>query len=186
MRTLVCLTAYASTIPVANWMIDNVGTQHGGVGPHVIPVGFGYSAPSGVLAIGAALALRDAVHAMAGRRVAVFAVFVGCVLSYVLADAAIASASLLAFALGEAFDLTIYSAVQRRSRALAVLASGLAGAVVDSLVFLRVAFGSSQFWQGQVIGKTYVTLAASLAVWTASRAVSHRLAARTPRPVPSA
>lgn len=51
--------AFAATVPLANWLISNVGTFCVPDGPCVIPVGFGLTAPSGVLAIGVALVLRD-------------------------------------------------------------------------------------------------------------------------------
>jgi hypothetical protein len=42
-----------------------------------------------------------------------------------------------------------------------VFVAGVAGAVVDSWIFLHVAFGSLQFMPGQVLGKAYgVTVAA--------------------------
>jgi uncharacterized PurR-regulated membrane protein YhhQ (DUF165 family) len=162
--TALALTTYAGSVPIANWMISNVGTQQFPDGPHTIPVGFGFDAPSGVLAIGVALAARDAVHRLAGHRVAVIAIVAGVALSFFLASPALAAASAVAFALGETLDLAVYVPLARRRLALAVLASGTVGAVVDSVVFLNIAFGSSMFWQGQVIGKMWVTGLAALAV----------------------
>ena len=60
------LLAYAGTVPLANWMISNVGTQQFPDGPHTIPVGFGFDAPSGVLAIGVSLAARPDFGGSAG------------------------------------------------------------------------------------------------------------------------
>ena len=65
--------AYASTIPAANWMIGNVGTVCIPDGPCLIPLGFGITAPSGVLMIGLALLLRDAVHEYLGARWSLYA-----------------------------------------------------------------------------------------------------------------
>ena len=62
----IAAAAYALTIPAANYMIGNVGTVCIPDGPCLIPVGFGVMAPSGVLMIGAALLLRDAVHEWLG------------------------------------------------------------------------------------------------------------------------
>ena len=42
---------------------------------------------------------------------------------------------------------------------LAVFASGAVGLVVDSMVFLWLAFGSLEFLAGQVIGKAWMVLA---------------------------
>ena len=58
---MLTVLAFLLTIPAANWMIGHVGFC-GAAGPCTIPVGFGLQAPSGVLLIGLALALRDAVH----------------------------------------------------------------------------------------------------------------------------
>lgn len=57
---------FALTVPAANWMIGNVGTCIPD-GPCLVPVGFGFEAPSGVLMVGAALVLRDIVHERLGR-----------------------------------------------------------------------------------------------------------------------
>ena len=46
------LLAYMSTIPLANFMISNVGTFCVPDGPCLIPLGFGIMAPSGVLMSG--------------------------------------------------------------------------------------------------------------------------------------
>ena len=43
---------------------------------------------------------------------------------------------------------------------LAVLASSLIGLVVDSIVFLWLAFGSLEFLPGQIIGKLWMVLLA--------------------------
>lgn len=169
-RTLLLVAAYAATVPAANWLISNVGTEAFPGGPHTIPVGFGYDAPSGVLMIGAALVLRDAIHRIAGKWVALAALAFGVVLSYLLADPAIATASAVAFAFSELADFAVYSPLAARKRwSLAVLASGVVGAVVDSLLFLQIAFGNTMFWQGQVLGKLYFSVGAAVAIWLLTR-----------------
>ncbi|MBN4747477.1 VUT family protein, partial [Pandoraea nosoerga] len=55
------LVGFIATIPLANWLIGNVGTTCVPGGPCIIPVGFGLMAPSGVLMVGLALVLRDLV-----------------------------------------------------------------------------------------------------------------------------
>ena len=177
-KTVAAFTAYAATIPAANWMINHVGTQAFPGGPHTIPVGFGYQAPSGVLMIGVALAARDVVQRISGTRVALAAIVVGVALSYVVAGPALATASAAAFAIGELADFAVYTPLQRRRLILAVVLSGVVGGIIDSLVFLHIAFGSFTYWQGQVIGKTEVSLAAGLLmlIWR-RRAVSLRLSA---------
>lgn len=174
-RTASAVIAYCATIPAANWMIQNVGTEAFPDGPHTIPVGFGYSAPSGVLLIGVALGARDYIQRAAGRQLALVAILIGVALSYVV-NPAVATASALAFALGELADFAVYTPAARRSLPLAVLLSGVVGGVIDSLVFLQIAFGSTMFWQGQVLGKAEVAALCALSV-VAYRAVSVRLTA---------
>ena len=147
--------AYLATIPLANWLIGNVGTFCVPNGPCLIPVGFGLSAPSGVLMIGAALVLRDAVQQLLGIRWA-FA-----------APPALVIASAVAFGIAELMDLAVYTPLRKRHLPLAVLASGVVGAVADSAAFLWLAFGSLEFMGGQLVGKLWMTLiaAAVLLAW---------------------
>src|SRR5262249_10285145 len=46
----------------------------------------------------------------------------------------------------------------RRGLIIAVVASGVVGLVVDSVVFLWLAFGSLEFLLGQIIGKAWMVL----------------------------
>ena len=162
---IVVFLAYLATIPAANWMIGHLGTICIGNGPCLIPVGFGLAAPSGVLMIGAALVLRDAVQQLLGMRWAISAVVCGVILSALVAPPALVLASAVAFALSETADLLVYTPLRKRNLPMAVLASASVGAVVDSAVFLFIAFGSLDFIAGQVLGKAWMALAASAAVW---------------------
>lgn len=165
MKKYAVLLGYAATIPAANWMISNVGTFCVPDGPCLIPVFPGVMAPSGVLMIGLALILRDAVHEILGARWAVGAIIAGAILSYLLADPFIALASLAAFAISEFSDFAVYSKLRERSKYLAMGASGIVGSIIDSVIFLWLAFGSLAHVEGQIIGKIGVTLIATAAVW---------------------
>ena len=165
MKKYAVLLGYAATIPAANWMISNVGTFCVPDGPCLIPVVPGVMAPSGVLMIGLALILRDAVHEILGARWAVGAIIAGAILSYLLADPFIALASLAAFAISEFSDFAVYSKLRERSKYLAMGASGIVGSIIDSVIFLWLAFGSLAHVEGQIIGKIGVTLIATAAVW---------------------
>ncbi len=167
--------AYLATIPVANWMIANVGTQAFPGGPHTISVGFGYVAPSGVLMIGLAMFLRDLVQARLGKYMTSLCIVAGIVLSYFVNET-LATASAVAFAVSEFADFAIYTRLRERTMVGAVVASGVVGSIIDSLLFLQLAFGSTAFWQGQIIGKTWMTLLGAALIWGAN-AVSHRLSA---------
>ena len=159
-RTILSTAAFAATVPAANWLIGNVGTECIPNGPCLIPVGFGLHAPSGVLMIGAALVLRDMVHETGGAKAALIAIAIGALLSWFVAPPALVIASVAAFALAELADLAVYAPLRRRQLGLAVLASGVVGSVVDSAVFLWLAFGSLQFIEGQILGKIWMSLAA--------------------------
>lgn len=148
---------FAATIPAANWLIGNVGTVCVPSGPCLIPVGLGLMAPSGVLLIGLALVLRDAVHEAGGIRAALAAIAVGAVLSWLVAPPALVAASVCAFLLAELADLAVYTPLRKKRLALAVMFSGLVGAIVDSAVFLLIAFGSLNYAPGQIVGKLWVS-----------------------------
>lgn len=164
------LLGFALCIPAANWLIQNAGTYCVPNGPCLIPVAPGVMAPSGVLMIGLALVLRDLVQRRLGVGWAVGAILAGAALSALLAPPSLVLASALAFLLSEAADLAVYTPLQRRALLLAVLASGTVGLVVDSVVFLWVAFGSLEFLAGQVVGKAWmVLLALPLVHWLRRR-----------------
>lgn len=152
---------FALTVPLANWLIGNLGTECIPAGPCLVPVGFGLTAPSGVLVVGAALVLRDIVHERLGARWALSAIAIGTVLSAVFAAPALVVASAAAFLLAETADLLVYAPLRRRHLTAAVLLSGAVGAIVDSAVFLFLAFGSLAFVEGQILGKLWMTVAAA-------------------------
>lgn len=170
LRTPILIAAFAATIPAANWLIGHVGTECIPNGPCLIPVGFGLSAPSGVLMIGAALVLRDMVHEVGGARAALLAIAIGAALSWFVAPPALALASVAAFAMAELADLIVYAPLRRRQLGLAVMASGAVGAAIDSAVFLWLAFGSLDFVAGQMLGKFWMSaLALPLLIFFAPR-----------------
>lgn len=158
MRKLALLVAaFAATVPAANWLIGNVGTVCLENGPCLLPVGFGLTAPSGVLLVGLALVLRDMVHEAGGVRASLLAIAIGGVLSALFASPALVVASVAAFILAELADLVVYAPLRERRLGFAVLASGAVGAVVDSAVFLMLAFGSLDYVAGQVLGKLWMS-----------------------------
>lgn len=159
----IAVAAYAATIPVANWMIGNVGecSLHG---PCLVPVGFGLMAPSGVLMIGAALVLRDAVHSLLGGKWAVAAILAGAALSFQFSPPALVMASVLAFLLSELADFAVYAPLRHKRLVAAVAISGIVGAAIDSAVFLWMAFGSVEFIAGQIVGKLWMTAFAIVAI----------------------
>lgn len=168
-KLLSLVAAFAATVPAANWMIGNVGSCAPD-GPCVIPVGFGLYAPSGVLMIGAAMVLRDMVHEAGGLKAALTAIGIGAAVSWLLAPPALVIASVAAFALAELADLAVYAPLRERRLGLAVLASGIVGSIIDSAVFLLLAFGSLALVEGQIVGKIWMSAIAGFAL-LASRAM---------------
>lgn len=161
--------AFLATIPAANWLIGNVGTHCVPNGPCLVPVGFGLEAPSGVLMVGLALVLRDIVHRNMGGKWALSAVAAGTLISYVVADPYIALASVTAFAVAELANQAIYQPIYRKNLIAAVLASSIVGAVLDSVLFVWVAFGSLDYSLGQIVGKLWMIAAAASVVWCIDR-----------------
>lgn len=166
----ILFAAYAACVPLANWLIGNVGTVCVPDGPCLVPVGFGLVAPSGVMVIGLALVLRDAVQLAAGWRWGLAAIAVGAVASYAVAPPALVAASTAAFVLSELADFAVYTPLARRRLGAALVASGLVGATIDSAVFLGLAFGSLDFIAGQVLGKVWMVAAGSAVILLLRRA----------------
>lgn len=169
MSGVLALFAFILTIPAANWMIGNLGTVCVPSGPCLIPVAPGLAAPSGVLMIGAALVLRDLVQRNLGRSWALGAIGAGAILAAVISPPALVLASAFAFLLSELADFAIYTPLEKRGLPLAVAASGVAGLVVDSVLFLWLAFGSLDYLAGQVVGKAWMVLAAAAVIWVLRR-----------------
>lgn len=165
------IAAFAATVPAANWMISNIG-QCIPDGPCLIPVGFGLMAPSGVLMVGISLALRDAVHSFLGAKFALIAIAVGVALSAAIAPPSLVLASAVAFMLSELSDFAVYAPMRQKSVPAAIVASGLVGSIVDSAVFLWIAFGSLDFIAGQVVGKMEMTLLCAAVVIIARTALA--------------
>jgi len=155
---IVFLVLFALTIPAANWLIGHVGTVCQPAGPCLVPVAPGLMAPSGVIMAGAALVLRDLVQRRLGASTSSLAILAGAVLSAMLAPPALVVASAAAFLLSEFADLAVYTPLVRRGLIVAVVASSVVGLVVDSIVFLWLAFGSLDFLLGQIVGKAWMVL----------------------------
>ena len=154
------LAAFALTVPLANWMIGNVGTLCPPDGPCLIPVAPGLLAPSGVIVAGLACVLRALVQRRLGLIWTVAAIAFGAVLSMLVAAPALVFASVIAFLVSELADLRVYTPLQRRGLVLAVVASSMVGLVLDTLIFLQLAFGSTELMWGQIVGKGWMVLAA--------------------------
>ena len=143
--------SFAGCVWLANWMLVTFG---------VLPILGGV--PAGVVVAGLAFVLRDSMHDRMGAWWVLLAIAVGGVVAYVTSDGAtiptgvvsIAAASAAAFTLSELADMGVYAPLRERRWNTAVIVSGVVGSVIDSAVFLWLAFGSLEFIGGQVVVKS--------------------------------
>lgn len=157
---MIWLVLYIATIFAANWAIETFG---------LVPVGLGLMAPAGVYFVGAAFTFRDLAHEAVGRKLIVLAIVIGAGLS-ALVSPTFALASAVAFLVSELADFAVYTPLRKRGWLRAVALSNAVGLVLDSILFLWLAFGSLEFLAGQVVGKTWMTVLAIGLLW-AGRAV---------------
>lgn len=144
---MIWLLGYVATIFAANWALSTFG---------LVPVGFGLLAPAGVYFAGLAFTLRDLTQDALGRRWTVAAILAGALLS-ALVSPQFALASGVAFLASELADFGVYTPLRERHWLGAVAASNAVGLVLDSALFLALAFGSLDFLAGQVVGKVWMT-----------------------------
>lgn len=168
---LAAFLAFLGSIPLANWMIHNIGTVCVPNGPCLVPVAPGLMAPSGVLTVGVALVLRDVVQRCLGLRAGLVAIAIGTALSALIAPGPLVIASGTAFLLSELADCAVYTPLQRRRLMLAVVASSVVGLAVDSVIFLWLAFGDLTYLPGQIVGKLWAVAFAIPLVRLLRRAV---------------
>jgi len=162
--------AMLGVIVGANWALKTFG---------VVTV-LGVAMPAGVFFAGAAFGIRDVLHETSGSRLVLIAIATGTALSALLSDTAnipggytsIAIASGAAFAFSELLDLAVYTPMRQRNWPAAVAISNFVGSVVDSLLFLFLAFGSIAYAGGQIAGKFAMVALALPAVWMVRRALS--------------
>jgi uncharacterized PurR-regulated membrane protein YhhQ (DUF165 family) len=146
---------YVATIYAANWALERYG---------FVSVGFGLMAPAGVFFAGLAFTFRDFLQETAGRVWVVGAILVGAALAYTISPM-FAAASAAAFLVSELADFSVYTPLRERNRYGALAASNVVGSVVDSLLFLWIAFSSINGWFGLTLGKVYMIAPALVFLW---------------------
>lgn len=139
-------------------------------------------APAGVYLAGLAFTLRDLTQERLGRVPTLLAIVAGTALSAVVSPPfALASGS--AFLLSELADFAGYTPLRERNWLGAVAASNLVRLLVNSALFLMLAFGSLEFFAGQVVRKLWVTsLAILLLILWRRRRVPPPASDRCPAP----
>ena len=146
---------YVGSIVLAAYLV----AAHG-----VVPVGLGLYAPAGAYVIGVTMVLRDLTQDQLGPKWTYAAILIGTGLATVVSPA-VALASAIAFLGSETLDMLVYTPLRVRGHVVpAILASNLVGTVVDSVLFLLIAFGSLEFLAGQVWAKLVSTALAALVV----------------------
>lgn len=143
---------YLGSIVAANWAIHQFG---------IVKIPGGFYAPAAVYVVGVTLLLRDVVHEAIGRRGTLLVIVVAAGLS-ALFSPQLALASGVAFLVSETLDLLVYEQIRERSGSvlLGMATSNAVSIPVDSAVFLLLAFGSMEFFWGQVVGKSIATVIA--------------------------
>jgi uncharacterized PurR-regulated membrane protein YhhQ (DUF165 family) len=147
-RGVLALALYIATIFAANWAINHYG---------VVNVGFGLAAPAGVYFAGLAFTLRDATQENLGRWWVLVAIALGCGAS-ALVNTNFAFASATAFLISELADFAVYTPLREKNLAAAVTLSNTVGIVLDSVIFLQLAFHNQDFLKGQIVGKAWMTV----------------------------
>lgn len=146
---------YLATIVLANVLVVWIGP---------VGVGFGLQAPAGVYAAGAALTLRDLIQDQLGRRMVLGCILLGALFSAAL-DVRLGLASGVAFLVSELADFAVYTPLRKRSWIGAIAASNGVGLVIDSMLFLYLAFGSLDWLAGQIVGKVWITVVTLALLW---------------------
>lgn len=162
------LAVYIATIVAANAMVLAFGFWP------VWPFVLGLAAPAGTYAAGLAFTARDLTQDSLGKRWVIGAILIGAGISGLLSRQ-LALASAVAFLVGELADFGVYTPLRERRWLVAVAASNAVGLVIDSALFLWLAFGSLEFLWGQVLVKLEMTVLA-IVVLGGWRAVSARYA----------
>ena len=116
---------YIGGVVLVNWLFSIVPTVN-------LPGGEIW--PPASLAVGFVFVLRDYAQRAIGHKV-VFAMLVGCAISWFMAGRDIALASMLAFMMGEFLDWAVYT-FTGRPFSQRILLSSLISTPVDSIVFL--------------------------------------------------
>ena len=168
-RKAIWVGGYLATIVLANFMTENFG---------LVGIGFGLLVSAGTFAAGLALIARDGVQEALSVRWTILIIVVGCVLSILVANPAIAVASGLAFITSEIVDLAVVTPTRKRSITGAIVLSSIISAPVDTVMFLWIAGFPLTLSAvlGQFLVKTALALvaAAVLVAINQSRLLTHQ------------
>lgn len=147
---MIYFVAYIASILIVNILFSYVP---------LVPTPIGLLSPVAVL-VGTIFVLRDFTQRSIGHRV-LWGVAIGAVLSYLLADPFVATASVLAFVASELSDWGMYT-ITKKPFYQRVWISSLVATPIDTLVFLLVI---NQMLPGTFILMVISKLIASAIIW---------------------
>ena len=127
----------------------------------------GLTAPSGVVFAGAMLTLRDAIHERVGTWRTVVVLLLSAPVLALLSTPGLAFASCATFLAAELSDLAVFRPLRSAGFYRAAVASNVVSSVIDSALFLGLAYGAHAAASGTfglVVGKVLASSAALLAV----------------------
>lgn len=114
----------------------------------IIPIGFGLMVPAGVFMIAPIFTLRDYIHKKYGYKTSVVLIFAASIISYLLSIvmgstllSMITIASVISFLISELIDTFIYHKLDKDAWLSKVMKSNLVSALIDSVLFISIAFG---------------------------------------------
>lgn len=173
---VICFIVFLSMIPLAGYSLLNWGAICSPNGPCVISVWFYplIHAPSGVLFAGLAFVFRDLLQRCLGLYISLLAVLIGTIISYVYVSQEIAIAGSIAYLVSELSNTSFYTWIQRYNLILAIFISSCVGLLLDSVIFLHIAFHSYEFLLGQIVGKSWMVLAAVILIKLSRKYISFK------------
>ena len=169
-------SVFAATAAMIGYLISVVAANIASVHWPPLVIG-GLLVPAGTLFAGTSLTARDLLHDTLGVRGVAAGIVAGAGTSALLASPQIAVASVVAFTASETVDALIYTRLRHHGRLGAVAASNAGGLLVDSALFVPLAFGSVAAVPGQVVGKTTATVL-TLAALAGARVIVPRAVER--------
>lgn len=145
-RTTFSLIAFVAVIVAANLLTMHLG----------FVTWLGLAATAGTWVAGFGFVARDYLHRAGGPRWVVVAIVIGALVSVAFSPQ-LALASGVAFLLSELADFAVYAPLRKRHETAGQIVSNVVGSIVDTLVFLGIAFHSLDGTATQVLVKVGTT-----------------------------
>ncbi|MEV6267581.1 VUT family protein [Kribbella sp. NPDC051936] len=173
--TALLAVLFLTSAAASNWAINNIGRNNGLDSPHTVPIGWGLQAPSGVVLIGLMFAVRDSLHERIGLRGTLLLIATASAVSAIVAPPTLVVASGFTMLVAESSDALVYQRLRAAGRFMAAAMSNVVSSLLDSVLFLTVAFGAAAALAGSLalfIGKLQASLVVMLVLNVARRLAS--------------